>query len=148
MVLSTRQAPVEHAGRRIADVLETVHDVARDEHDRPGTGRRGVAIDGQFIGPFEDEEYFFLVEMDVVGRAFARFVPCHEYRDGAASPPSRWAAKQNLRASGPRRPTVVREPSCLGRIASSEPPPRFYPGSCSQREPKSTEVDDVRKANL
>src|SRR5262249_55326297 len=85
VVLSARQAPVEHARNCVADVLETVHDVSRDEHDGPGTGRRRVAIDGQFINPFEDEEYFFLVEMDVLGRAFARFVPYHENREGAAS---------------------------------------------------------------
>ena len=33
VVLSTRQGPVEHAPRRVADVLEAVHDVARDEDD-------------------------------------------------------------------------------------------------------------------
>src|SRR5262249_62001305 len=37
VVLSTRQAPVEHARRRVADVLEAVHHVAWDEDDRPGT---------------------------------------------------------------------------------------------------------------
>src|SRR5262249_12339135 len=85
VVLSTRQAPVEQARRRVADVLETVHDVARDKHDGTGTGRRGLAIDGQLIGSVQDADPFFLVEMDVVGRAFVGFVPSHENRDGAAS---------------------------------------------------------------
>jgi hypothetical protein len=39
VVLPTRQAPVEHARRRVADVLEAVHHVARDEDD--GTGANG-----------------------------------------------------------------------------------------------------------
>src|SRR5262249_10625348 len=43
VVLSTGQTPVEQARRRVADVLETVHDVARDEHDGPATARPGLA---------------------------------------------------------------------------------------------------------
>jgi hypothetical protein len=39
VVLSARQAPVEHPRRRVADVLEAVHHVARDENDRAGAGR-------------------------------------------------------------------------------------------------------------
>src|SRR5262249_57689682 len=69
---------------RVGEVLEAVDGVAGDEHDGTGTGRRGPAIDGQLIGSFEDEEHFLLVEMDVVGRAFAGFVRSHENRDGAA----------------------------------------------------------------
>src|SRR5947209_5521616 len=37
---------------------------------------------GQLIGALEDEEHFFLPEMDVVGRALAGFVAPHEDRDG------------------------------------------------------------------
>src|SRR5215813_15393301 len=33
MILPTRQAPSQHASRDAADVLEAVHDVARDEDD-------------------------------------------------------------------------------------------------------------------
>jgi hypothetical protein len=36
------------------------------------------------IGALDDEKYFFLVEMDVVGRPFTRFQPPHENRDNAA----------------------------------------------------------------
>ncbi len=67
VVLSARQAPVEHARRRVADVLEAVHHVARDEDDGARAGRRGLVPDGQLMGALEDEEYFFLVEMNVVG---------------------------------------------------------------------------------
>src|SRR5262245_56351758 len=83
MILSTRQGPVEHAPGSIADVLEAVHDVARDEDDGAGAGRRGLAADGDFIGAFDDEEYFFLVEMDVISRALTGFDPSHEDRDSA-----------------------------------------------------------------
>src|SRR5262245_11754972 len=49
MVLPTRQAPVQHASRDAADVLEAVHNVARDEDDAAGT-RLGVLIaDGHLI---------------------------------------------------------------------------------------------------
>ncbi len=84
VVLSTRQAPVEHAPCRVADVLEAVHDVARDEDDGAGAGPRGLVTDGHLIGALDDEKYFFLVEMDVVGRAFTGFEPRHEDRDSAA----------------------------------------------------------------
>jgi hypothetical protein len=83
VVLSTRQAQVEHAPRRVADVLEAVHHVARDEDDGAGAGRRGLATAGQFVGALDDEEYFFLVEMDVVARAFTGLEPPHEDRDSA-----------------------------------------------------------------
>ena len=73
VILSTRKTHVEHAPRRVADVLETVHHVARDKDDGAGASRRGLATDGQFIGALDDEEYFFLVEMDVVARAFTGF---------------------------------------------------------------------------
>ena len=43
MVLPTRQAPGQHASRDAADVLEAVHDIARDEKDAAGT-RRNAAI--------------------------------------------------------------------------------------------------------
>ena len=69
---------------RVADVLEAVHDVARDEDDGAGADRRGLVTDGQLIDALDDEEHFFLVEMDVVGWAFTGFVPSHDDRDGAA----------------------------------------------------------------
>src|SRR5215510_6715082 len=84
VVLSTRQGPVEHARRCVADVLEAMHHVARDEDDSAQTDRRSLATDGQLIGALDDEEHLFLAEMDVVGRAFTGFVPRHEDRDGAA----------------------------------------------------------------
>src|SRR5215831_20558187 len=84
VVLSTRQGPVEHARRCVADVLEALHHVARDEDDTARTDRRSLATDGQLIGALDDEEHLFLAEMDVVGRAFTGFVPRHEDRDGAA----------------------------------------------------------------
>src|SRR6185436_20455341 len=49
VVLSTRQAPVEHACCRVPDVLETVHHIARDEDNGAGSGRRGLIADGQLI---------------------------------------------------------------------------------------------------
>src|SRR5437667_239551 len=85
LVLTTRQAPVEHARRRVADVPEAVHHVARDEDDGAGADRGGPVTDGQLIGALDDEEHFFLVEMNVIRRAFTGFVPPHDDRDGAAS---------------------------------------------------------------
>ena len=84
VILSTREAPVEHAPCRVADVLEAMHHVARDEDDGAGADRRGLVTDGHLIGALDDEKYFFLVEMDVVGRAFTGFEPPHEDRDSAA----------------------------------------------------------------
>ena len=84
VVLSARQTPVEHAPCRVANVLEAVHHVARDEDDGAGAGRRCLATDGQFKNAFDDEEYFFLVEMNVISRAFAWFDPPHEHRERAA----------------------------------------------------------------
>ena len=84
VIMPTRQAPVEHAPCRVADVLEAVHDVARDEDDTAGADRRGLVTDGHLIGALDDEKYFFLVEMDVVGRTFTGFQPAHEHRDSPA----------------------------------------------------------------
>jgi len=84
VILSTRQGPVEHARRPVADVLEAVHNVARDEDDGAGARRRGLVPDGHLIGALDDEEHFFLAEMDVVGRAFTGFVVCDKDGDGAA----------------------------------------------------------------
>ena len=83
VVLSTRQGPVEHAPCRVADILEPMHRVARDEDNGAGAGRRGLATDGHLIGALDDEEHFFLIEMDVVAGAFTGFEPRHEDRDGA-----------------------------------------------------------------
>jgi hypothetical protein len=44
-----------------------------------------VITDGYLIGAFEDEEEFLLIEMYVVGRAYAGFVAPLEDRDGATS---------------------------------------------------------------
>src|SRR5262249_16211692 len=49
MVLPTRQAPAQHASRDAADVLEAVHDVARDEDDAAGTGFGGLIADCHLI---------------------------------------------------------------------------------------------------
>src|SRR5215813_14762498 len=83
VVLTTRQAPVEHAPGRLADVLEAVNHIARDEDDGAGTGRRGLAPDGQLVGAFENEEHFLLAEVKVVRRTFPGLVPRHEDRDDA-----------------------------------------------------------------
>src|SRR5262249_61818093 len=84
VVQSTRQAPLEHAHRGVADTLEAVHYIARDEDDGARAGRRGLVTDGQLTGTLEDEEHFLLVEMDVVGRAFTGFEVPQDDRDGAA----------------------------------------------------------------
>src|SRR5262249_35853641 len=84
VVLSAGQAPVEHTRCRVADVLETMHHVTRDENDSARTGRRSLVTDGELIGALDDEEHFFLTEMNVVRRAFTRFVVRHEDRDSAA----------------------------------------------------------------
>jgi hypothetical protein len=84
VVLPARQGPVKHACRRVADVLEAMDDVARDEDEGAGTGRRGLVADGHLIGALDDEEDFFLVGMNMVGRAFAGLVPAHDDRRGAA----------------------------------------------------------------
>jgi hypothetical protein len=60
VIMSTRQGQVEHTPCRVADILEAVHDVARDEDDGAGAGRRGLVTDGQLIGALDDEEYFLL----------------------------------------------------------------------------------------
>src|SRR6516162_3230729 len=64
MILPTRQAPGQHASRGAADVLEAVHDVARDEDDAAGTGLGGLIGDGHFIEALDDEQNLFLFEMD------------------------------------------------------------------------------------
>src|SRR5215472_18840532 len=67
MVLSTRQAPAQHASRDVADVLEAVDDVARDEDDAAGTGRGGLITNSHLIQALDDEQKLFLFEMDMVG---------------------------------------------------------------------------------
>src|SRR5215510_8552938 len=84
MILPTRQAPSQHASRDAADVLEAVHDVARDEDDAAGTRLGGLIADGHLIEPLDDEQNLFLFEMDMVGRAFAGLVPRDDNRGGAA----------------------------------------------------------------
>src|SRR5262252_9802667 len=49
MILPTRQAPAQHASRGAPDVLEAVHDVARDEDDAAGTGLGGFIADAHLI---------------------------------------------------------------------------------------------------
>src|SRR5215510_14531036 len=70
VVLSTRQCPVEHARRCVADVLEAMHHAARDEDDSARTDRRSLVTDGQLIGTLDDEEHLFLAEMDVIGQDY------------------------------------------------------------------------------
>src|SRR6516225_11677514 len=84
MVLPTRQAPAQHASRDVADVLEAVDDVARDEDDAAGTGCGGLIADGHLIEALDDEQKLFLFEMGMVGRAFAGLVPRRDDRGGAA----------------------------------------------------------------
>src|SRR5262249_15957243 len=43
VILSSRQAPVEHARRRVADILEAVHHVAGDKDESSGADYRGLA---------------------------------------------------------------------------------------------------------
>jgi len=50
----------------------------------PGTRLGGLTADGHLIEPLDDEQNFFLFEMDMVGRAFAGLVPGHDDRGGAA----------------------------------------------------------------
>src|SRR5882724_9932110 len=87
VILSTRQAPVEHARRRVADVLEPVHHVARDEDDGAGAGRRGLIPDGQLIGALDDEEYLFLAAAPGRGRTPRR------RPERRPAPPGRYAAR-------------------------------------------------------
>src|SRR5262249_1845014 len=84
MILPTRQAPGQHASRGAADVLEAVHDVARNEDDAAGTGLGGLIGDGHLIEALDDEQNLFLFEMDMVGWAFAGLVPRHDDRGDAA----------------------------------------------------------------
>src|SRR6516164_7593820 len=84
MVLPTRQAPAQHASRDVADVLEAVDDIARDEEDAAGTGRGGLIANDYLIQALDDEQKLFLFEMDMVGRAFAGLVPRHDDRRRAA----------------------------------------------------------------
>src|SRR5260370_4443683 len=84
VVLSARQAPVEHARRGVADILEAVHYVARDEDEGAGAGRRGLVTDGQLIVALDDEEPFFMAGSDVVRRALTRLGPRHYDRDWAS----------------------------------------------------------------
>src|SRR5215471_11299300 len=66
MILPTRQAPAQHPSRDAADVLEAVHDVARDENDAAGTRVAGFIADGHLIEALDDEQNLFLFEMDMV----------------------------------------------------------------------------------
>jgi hypothetical protein len=66
MVLPTRQAPAQHASRDAADVLEAVHDVARDEDDAAGTRLGGLIADGHLIEALDDEQNLFLFKMDMI----------------------------------------------------------------------------------
>src|SRR5262249_3875593 len=84
VVLPTWQAPAQHASRDAADVLEAVHDVARDEDDAAGTRLGGLIAQGHLREAFDDEQNLFLFKMDMVGRAFAGLVPRHDDRGGAA----------------------------------------------------------------
>src|SRR5262245_33937068 len=84
MVLPTRQAPAQHASRDVADVLEAVDDVARDEDDAARTGLGGLIADGHLIEALNDEQNLFLFEMDMGGRAFTGLMPRHDDRGGAA----------------------------------------------------------------
>src|SRR5262245_66695863 len=56
VILSTRQAPVEHARRRVTYVLETMHHVARDEYNRARAYRLRFASNRQFIAALDDED--------------------------------------------------------------------------------------------
>src|SRR5260370_745099 len=84
MVSHSRQTQPQHASRDAADVLEAVHDVARDEDDAAGTRLGGLIADGHLIETLDDEQNLFLFEMDMIGRAFAGLVPRHDDRGGAA----------------------------------------------------------------
>src|SRR5437763_9171486 len=65
VVLPGRQAPIEHARCRVADVLEAVDDVARDKHDGSGADGFGPVADGQLINAVDNVKDLFLAEMDV-----------------------------------------------------------------------------------
>src|SRR5262249_59406698 len=54
------------------------------EDDAAGTGLGGLIADGHLIEALDDEQNLFLFEMDMVWRAFARLVPRHDDRGGAA----------------------------------------------------------------
>src|SRR5262249_35633683 len=64
MVLSTRQAPAQQASSHAADVLEAVHDGARDEYNAAGTHLGCLTADGHLIEALDDEQNLFLFEMD------------------------------------------------------------------------------------
>jgi hypothetical protein len=84
VVLPGRQAPIEHARCRVADVLEAVDDVARDEDDGAGADGFGPVADGQLVNAVENLEDFFVAEMDVVEWTFTGLVPSDDDRDRAA----------------------------------------------------------------
>lgn len=48
-------------------ILEAVHNTARDEDNRAGSGLRAPAIDRHLIDALEDVKHFLLPGMDVVG---------------------------------------------------------------------------------
>ena len=64
LIVSSRQTPVEHAPCRVADVLEAVHDVARDEDDGAGAGRGDLVPDDQLVGALDGQPTCFEAERD------------------------------------------------------------------------------------
>jgi hypothetical protein len=58
--------------------------IARYEGQRAGAADRGLAVDRQFVKTIDDKENFLLIEMHMVGWAFAGLVPCHDNGPGAA----------------------------------------------------------------
>src|SRR5262245_31235666 len=109
MVLPTRQAPAQHASRVAADVLEAVHDIARDEDDAAGTDLGGLIADGHLIEALDDEQNLFLFEMDMVGRAFAGLVPRQD--DRSAPTPRSSAARSKTRSFWPQAHGYSTSPS-------------------------------------
>src|SRR5215472_17327794 len=81
-VLPARQRPVEHACWCRAYIFETMNGVARYEDQRTGAADRPLAVDRQFVKTIDDKENFLLIEVHMVGRAFAGVVPCHDYGHG------------------------------------------------------------------
>src|SRR5262245_59879344 len=69
-----------------------------------------------------------------------------EWPDGTISNTGSFHALSFWRRSAERRCSAVER--AVGRFTVTQTSPRNYPGSCSQREPKSPKGDDVRSANL
>src|SRR5215472_6873068 len=74
-VLPARQRPVEHACWCRAYIFETMNGIARYEVQRTGAADRGLAVNRQFVKTIDDKENFLLIEVHMVGRAFAGL--CH-----------------------------------------------------------------------